>query len=136
MAKWKVYTESDEQIEEMCKPGCIYAVMDVSGKVFGPYVWFDTSNHPDPRLREFNDLKSQLSTASVKQYIVCEPHPYADIIEIWARTGCEVYICEHHNNYYDGILESTDCFYHPPTNKPDWNIPGAEYRLTPFGVEE
>ena len=139
MAKWIEYTGSDEHIEEMCKPGCIYAVMDVSGKVFGPYVWFDTSNHPDPRLREFNDLKSQLNTASIKQYIICEPHPYADLIKIWADTGCPVWVKVTKRNdwvrYIDGVYYKPRAMVHEylePTTKPDWNIPGAEYRLTPF----
>lgn len=135
MAKWIEYTGSDEQIEEMCKPGCIYAVMDVSGKVFGPYVWFDTSNHPDPRLREFNDLKSQLNTASIKQYLICEPNPYADIIKIWADTGCPVWVRYMHcKGEWDNALGFVmfDYLKTEITTTPDWNIPAAEYRLTSF----
>ena len=126
MAKWIEYTGSVEQINEMCRPGCSYAVMDGSGEVLGPYVWFDTSNHPDPRLRNLNDLKSQLDAASIKQYIICEPHPYADEIKIWADTGCDVWwrmIPENHVGLICRVFK---------TNAPDWNIPGAEYRLTPF----
>lgn len=122
MAKWIDYTGSDEQIDEMCKPGCSYAVMDVSGKVFGPYVWFDTSNHPDPRLREFNDLKSQLNTASIKQYLICEPHPYADIIKIWADTGCPVWYRFKATEFEPGI----------ETEEPDWFNDELEFKLTPF----
>ena len=134
MAKWIEYTGSDEQIEEMCKPGCIYAVMDVSGKVFGPYVWFDASNHPDPRLREFNDLKSQLNTASIKQYLICQPHPYSDLIKIWADTGCPVWVRAADLCYEDNksnVWERYGLFV-TVTDTPDWNIPGAEYSLTPF----
>lgn len=116
MAEWIEYTGSDEQIEE---------IINCKTDVLCRYV------------NGLHRLKSEMFLGDWKQrtlthYLICQPHPYADEIKIWADTGCEVYVCEHHNNYYEGILESTDCFYHSPTNKPNWNIPGAEYRLTPF----
>jgi hypothetical protein len=54
---------------------------------------------------------------------LCQPHPYADLIKIWADTGCPVWVKEGKELARPFIYE---------TSKPDWNIPGAEYRLTPF----
>lgn len=131
MAKWIEYTGSDEQLEELkasyVKDGFIVKKKkkktdgSVSGIIQGAF----------PIAEGFIEFNFNESWC-VKEYLICDPHPNADLIKIWADTGCEVYIREHHNNYYDGVLESTDYYDLPPTDKPNWNIPGAEYRLTPF----
>lgn len=122
MTKWIEYTGSDEQIAEM-KTGFIYR--NKSGAQSD--LILTASNFISPQ-----HLKNYLNNVETTYILICEPHPYADLIKIWADTGCEVYIREHHNNYYDGVLESTDYHDLPPTGKPNWSIPGAEYRLTPF----
>ena len=91
MAKWTEYTGSDEQIEEMQKPGNTFCTKNVNNEFSGPFVWMDTKNHPDPRLRAFSDLKKDLQAWNVTHYLICDPHPYADEIKIWADTGCEVW---------------------------------------------
>lgn len=71
-------------------------------------------------------------------YLICRPHPYADLIDIWRLSGCRVYVriteyelhkhgCREYQVTYtsNGDTVLVTC-------KPDWNIPGAEYRLTPF----
>ena len=72
-------------------------------------------------------------------YLICKPHPYADLIKIWADTGCPVWVKVTKRNdwvrYIDGVYYKPRAMVHEylePTTKPDWNIPGAEYRLTPF----
>lgn len=69
-----------------------------------------------------------------ERYLICQPHPYADLIKIWADTGCPVWV-KHRvtsiipdpmTGYFRSELRVNK------TTKPDWNIPGAEYRLTPF----
>lgn len=128
MAKWVEYTGSDEQIAEI-KKAKSYAIRGIdvaeicSQYVLGPYMWFDTSRHPDPRLRSRNNLKEELECSNVTHYLICEPHPYADIIKIWAETGCEVWVKEGKSHRQPFIYV---------TDKPNWNIPGAEYRLTSF----
>lgn len=112
MAKWIKYTGSDEQLEEIQK--------SKHGVMTEDFIVID-GRAPIHDLLCIGD-----------KYLIRQPHPYADEIKIWADTGCEVYIREHHNNYYDGVLESTDYHDLPPTGKPNWSIPGAEYRLTPF----
>lgn len=117
MAKWIEYTGSAAQIEEIYNNECMLRLPSGNEVSKSKFVFV-------------SDLPKILETIS--HYLICEPHPYADIIKIWADTGCEVYTREHHDNYYDGVLESTDYYDLPPTDKPNWSIPGAEYRLTPF----
>ena len=57
-------------------------------------------------------------------YLICKPHQYADLIKIWANTGCPVWVRYYHIFYCELVLRITTI--------PDWNIPGAEYSLTPF----
>lgn len=63
------------------------------------------------------------------------PHPYADLIKIWADTGCPVWVrCPAHKYEWDSSLGNiiVDYIKTEATNTPNWNISGAEYRLTPF----
>ena len=124
MAKWFDYTGSDEQIEALANAETMIRVRYVNGT---------EANWACVLFKQRSRAIYQLQNAAA--YLISEPHPYAELIEIWAWTGCEVYVCEHHNNYCDGILESTDCFYHPATDKPNWNIPNAEYSFTEFKEE-
>jgi len=56
------------------------------------------------------------------------PHPYADLIKIWADTGCPVWV-----RYTEPTEDGLNIRWRTiKTNTPDWNIPGAECRLTPF----
>ena len=90
-------------------------------------------------------LRSSMFTGDWKHrtlthYLICQPHPYADLIKIWADTGCPVWVRP--TKPYE--FEISDYENHPTTKlmvdhkgvylittAPDWNIPG-EYRLTPF----
>ncbi len=131
--EWIEYTGSDDQIEEI-KSARSYLVMcidigeECSKFISGPFVWVDTSDHIDPRIRAQSDLKEQMEASDVTRYLICQPHQYADLIKIWADTGCPVYI--------QVTMGSEDGYWLenllPTTNAPDWNIPGAEYSLTQF----
>lgn len=121
MAKWIEYTGSAAQIEALALAKTMVRVRYANRQEVN---WSCTLFRSESNARDI--LQDAIA------YLISEPHPYADLIKIWADTGCEVYIREHHNNYYDGVLESTDYHDLPPTGKPNWNIPGAEYRLTPF----
>ena len=70
-----------------------------------------------------------------EKYLINDPHQYADLIKIWADTGCPVWVrCPAHKYEWDSSLGNiiVDYIKTEVTNTPDWNIPGAEYRLTPF----
>lgn len=89
--KWKKYTGSDEQIEEMrnAKDGYTH--------------------------RKNKQGKSE--------YIINDPHPYANEIKIWSDTGCPVYWKD---KEIDSSGECGSCHY-------PFAQPGLyEYRLTPF----
>ena len=106
MAKLVEYTGSDEQNEEIQK--------SEHGWMTEDFIVIDGS-------APIHDL-----LCIGDKYLICDPHPYADEIKIWADTGCEVWwrmIPENHVGLICRVFK---------TNKPDWNIPGAEYRLTPF----
>jgi len=144
MSEWIKYDGSDKQIREI-KSAKSYLVMGIdigeecSRFVSGPLVWVDTSDHIDQRIRAQSNLKEQMEASNVTHYLICQPHPYADLIKIWADTGCPVWVKVTKRNdwvrYIDGVYYKPRAMVHEylePTTKPDWNIPGAEYRLTPF----
>ena len=103
MSEWKEYTRSDEQIEEI-------------------------NNAP-------HGYSSRLNKKGKTEYLIHQPHPYANLIKTWADTGCQVWIKA--QNFRDllhivGTLKDIQDGNVLKTTKPDWNIPGAEYSLTPF----
>ena len=56
-------------------------------------------------------------------YLICQPHPYADLIKIWADTGCPVWY------KHKLVAASGECGpFHLPFSYPDI----CEYSLTPF----
>ena len=109
MAKWIEYTGSDEQIEEINN-----ARYGILAKNNFNHIWPDIYEHFD------------FAPIGATEYLICQPHPYVDLIKIWADTGCEVWVKEGKSHRQPFIYV---------TDKPDWNIPGAEYRLTQFRDE-
>ena len=127
MANWIEYTGSDEQIREIKANTHGYMVRNIppiTGFIFSPRIRYDFE------LSGRSEVKFE--------YLICQPHPYADLIKIWARTGCEVYIRITYQGSKDEFPElaehiiSVEHIETYCTNEPDWNIPGAEYSLTPF----
>lgn len=121
MAKWIEYTGSDEQIKEMLFAANKHGVMIIhhNGELC-PGIFTDAnelSQHLDKRTKY-----------PIRMFLLCQPHQYADIIKIWAETGCEVYV-QYTKPTRDGFNMEwfSDC-----TAAPNWSILGAEYRLTPF----
>ena len=127
MSEWIEYTGSNEQIEEM-KGGFLYRTT--------------SGSQSDIALNESNfDSIDHLKTwmRGATHYLAAKPHQYADLIKIWADTGSPVWVKVTKRNdwvrYIDGVYYKPRAMVHEylePTTKPDWNIPGAEYRLTPF----
>lgn len=130
MTEWKEYTGSDEQIAEMQEAqygvlidGCD-EILDVSDMV---------------------SLESYMNEQDKHKYLICQPHPLADMICQQAKTSQLVWVKELCRNATvpAGALRVgyvltmvTDTFYIYKTNKPDWNIPGAEYSFTAFEEEK
>ena len=123
MSEWIKYDGSDEQIEEILnsKNGFSY-IRDTGDKDIKVYL--------SPLTKTY--LIGLLSDC--KQYLINNQHPYADLIKIWADTGCPVWVRSNNLCYEDNNSNVWERFwlYVTSTTKPNWNIPGAEYRLTPF----
>jgi hypothetical protein len=109
MAEWKEFNASEEELVE---------------------IW----NSNDVLIRcsnGFERLKSQIFTGdfdeyipTVTHYLICEPHPYADMIKRWADTGQPVYA-----RSMSGSGSQLCHEYFPPFAHPD----KFEYSFTPFG---
>jgi len=112
MAKWIECTGSNEQIEALILAKTMVRVRYANRREVN---WSCTL------IRSESNARAVLQDAIA--YLICQPHPYADLIKIWADTGCEVWVKEGKSHRQPFIYV---------TDKPDWNIPGAEYSFTPF----
>ena len=130
--EWIEYTGSDKQIKEMLLAANRHGVMIIhhNGELC-PGIFTDSNE-----LAQHLDKRTKYP---IKMFLLCQPHPYADLIKIWADTGCPVWVKVTKRNdwvrYIDGVYYKPRAMVHEylePTTKPDWNIPGAEYSLTPF----
>ena len=113
MSEWKIYEGTDEQIEEMrnAENGFIIRSRGIESKIMHKIDRLGLLVHCDG-------------------YLICNPHPLADMIERQCRTGQPVWI---RKMFYCGIEKEWQTY---TTTTPDWNIPGAEYRFTPFEEEK
>ena len=111
MSEWKEYTGSDEQIAEIktASKGILCKLNSDEGKIKRIML---KSWHS---LYEYSDL--------ITEYLICQPHPYADLIKIWADTGCPVYWRSKHGGAAGACHENFPPFAHPNE---------FEYLLTPF----
>jgi len=119
--EWKEYNGSDEQIAEMQEAQ--YGVL--------------LSNNPS-EIVDVSDmilLESYLNEQDVHEYLICNPHPLADMIRKQALTGQPVWIMYMKDLM---VLRPGDKAWRKEiivTTTPDWNIPNAEYSFTPFKEE-
>ena len=124
MSEWIEYTGSDEQNR------------DILGSKADVLFMYSNGVH---RLRS-SMFTGDWKHRTLTHYLICQPHPYADLIKIWADTGCPVWVRP--TKPYE--FKISDYLNHPTTKlmvdhrgvylittAPDWNIPG-EYSLTPF----
>ena len=105
--EWIEYTGSDEQIEEIQK--------SEHGWMTEDFIVIDGSA----------PLRDLLCIGD--KYLICDPHPYANEIKVWADTWCEVWVREPVDYAMTG-----DMYKEYVTDQPNWNIPNARFRLTPF----
>lgn len=126
MPKWKIYTGSVEQIEEMRNAPAGWIVR---------YVDTDDLCLAQSRIC-FSEPKD---TEVIKEYLICEPHPFSELIDIWRLSMCPVY------ERYNGSAENINKEFHDlalkirlahpegiVTDRPNWNSPFYEFSLTPF----
>ena len=106
--KWTEYTGSDEQIAEMDNADSFII----------------KANGVESHVMHHIDERGLL--VDCDQYLICNRHKYAKLIQRWSITGQPVWIRRKIENEY---------FYWLPTTTPDWHIPNAEYSFTPFEKE-
>ena len=106
MSEWIKYDGSDKQIEEINN-----ARYGILAKNNFNYIWPDTYEYFD------------FAPIGATEYLICQPHPYADLIKIWADTGCPVYWRSKHGGAAGACHENFPPFAHPNE---------FEYLLTPF----
>lgn len=127
--EWKKYTGSDEQIAEIRSNEHGYMLMNNAGHISEISCNLETNG-----LRSGEDRRLMFNCSEVSHYLICEPHPYADMICQWARTGQPVWVRYAKVCHFGQTSEYEIC-NQIATLTPDWNIPGAEYSFTPFEGE-
>lgn len=129
MTEWKKFTGLHEQIDEMWNTKNGYLVRSPEGAN-------DRIRYAQQRRPDFNEFAQHCGEAShVTEYLICNPHPLADMIKQWADTGQPVYIkCLgaeiHCLDYTSERFTGNHTIYETVT--PNWHIPGAEYSFEPF----
>lgn len=146
MTEWKKYTGSTQQIYEMWNAKNGYLVRSHEGAN-------DRIRYAPQRRPDFNEFAQHCREAiHVTEYLICNPHPLANMICQQACTGQPVYIqvalrdLDFHISRLIELfrfadpgmdwrridhLEPSEKFIFK-TKKPCWNIPGAIYSFTPF----
>lgn len=125
-AQWVKYNGSDAQIGEMDNSAHGWIVMFKDDHV-------SNIHYGNPNI--------SVNMAEASKYLICQPHPRADMICQQARTGQPVWV-RPNKPYKLSIADYED---HPTTKlmvdsagvylittTPDWDIPNAEYSFTPF----
>ena len=107
---WRLYTGSDEQIAEMDNADSFII----------------KANGVESHVMHHIDERGLL--VDCDQYLICNRHKYAKLIQRWSITGQPVWIRVSANFERYGYAYS----YHQPTTTPDWNIPNAEYSFIEF----
>lgn len=120
--EWIEYTGSDEQLKELLTTKSKFMV-DNKWSVFHKPTTLNMPATED----NLNWLASLLRDTKVKRYLICQPHPYADVIKIWADTGCQVWYRALECKDFKGQCLN-DEFNLYPFARPD----KYEYSLTPF----
>lgn len=83
MAEWIEYTGSEEQIDEIkaAVTGVIFEYVGGIGYDDSP-LYYATNAYI---------INNRINTRSIRKYLICNPHPYKDMIVSFANTGQPVY---------------------------------------------
>ena len=118
MSEWIAYTGTDEQIKFLLTTGDEFITDGNKNPVFrhGP----EFQNACDTVI---DIAKKLMAESKVTKFLICNPHPLADMIKRWADTGQPVYWQEksNHENFGKCLDEEM------PTHWDGWDI-----RMYPF----
>src|SRR5690242_4812805 len=112
--EWIEYTGSDEQIAELKNSPNGYLVRLADGRLSHL-----AKNYKD----SFSDL-------NIKEYLICQPHPNADMIDLWKQTGLPVWYKAKECASFTGLCLGDEFNLYPFANPDKY-----EYSFTPFGEE-
>lgn len=112
MGKWIEYTGSKEQIEEI-NASESFLLKRKDGEIS-----FILQPPFEP-----NEMDSETTA----EYLICQPHLYADLIDVWRLSGCQVWYRALECKDFKGQCLN-DEFNLYPFARPD----KYEYSLTPF----
>lgn len=134
MSEWQTFTGSPEQFLALseARRGVI-----VKGMC-----------EPVP-MTDLQELTAYFRKHGTFEFLICNPNPLEDMICQQARTGQPVYVLEPtilsnpapgidfsvhqtHSNKGKLAIRKDGYWLSYATEKPNWYIPGAKYRLTPF----
>ena len=118
MSEWIEYTGSDEQLKELLTTKSKFMVDNNKWSVFHKPTTLNMPATED----NLNWLAALLRDTKVKNYLICQPHPYADLIDIWRLSGCPVYAKHKATGQTDEVCGP----------RVDWNHEEWEFSLTPF----
>ncbi len=115
MSEWKEYNGSDDQIQEIYNSRG-WIVMFFDGVQSDTHIGYPGAN---------------VNMHAIHKYLICNPHPLADMIGQQAKTGQPVWVRTRLDDWSTGRQRN---FYklHEPTACPDWYLIDSEYSFTPF----
>jgi len=114
MSEWKKFTGSDEQIAEISNSENGYSCKYIDGI--------------ESRIFTGSLRENAIYDKNMTHFLICNPHPLADMIIRQAMTGQPVWV----RDYKDTLLSGEHNYDEYVTTTPNWNIPNAEYSFTPF----
>lgn len=143
MTKWTTYTGRDEQIVEMinAKHGFVCRNNETDSGILSikyGQLFSDQSEYPILNAMWKGSLKLFIDTNNTTHYLICDPHPYADMICQQAMTGQPVWVKMQPSTYWAIAMRGFDLIYQDhvvsviKSTTPDWNIPNAEYSFIEF----
>lgn len=115
-AQWVKYDGSDDQLLEIMHSAHGYLYRNNNGY----------ESNILTACGSLINLANELNDDSVTEYLICSPHPYADMICQWARTGQPVYWRSITGGGTGLCHENFPPFMHPVE---------FEYSFTPFEDE-
>ena len=128
MTDWRKYDGTDEQIAEMRKSRHGFICRNSSGIESGILFFNFGAIHlgsSGERLANFNHAKNYLDMEKTIHYLICNPHPLADMISRQTQTGQPVYYRPKGNhNVTRAFSKMEDMRWNDPRH---W-----EYSFTPF----
>lgn len=127
MAEWKKFTGSDEQLEEIvnAKNGWIVRFHD------GDETEIEHGEFPE-------NFSIVINKKLIKEYLLCEPNPHAEMIKRWVDTGQPVYKFHEFDNewrvaQYPRWMPKTKYSFNPPKKEKEF-IEVRDYLINVNGI--